>query len=74
MEYTVVGTQVNLAGRLVQVAEPGQVIVSQRTFELVRDMVDAEQVGPLTVKGFQRPVTAYNVLDMKGIRKADGSR
>ena len=69
MEYTVVGTQVNLAARLVSVAEPGQIIVSQRTFELVRDMVDAEQVGPLTIKGFQRPITAYNVLGMKGIRR-----
>jgi class 3 adenylate cyclase len=71
MEYTVVGTQVNLAARLVAVAEPGQIIISQRTFELVRDMVDAEQVGPLTVKGFQRPVIAYNVLGMKGVRRAD---
>ena len=62
MEYTVVGTQVNLAARLVSVAEPGQIVVSQRTFELVRDMVDVEQVGPLTIKGFQRPITAYNVL------------
>jgi class 3 adenylate cyclase/HAMP domain-containing protein len=71
MEYTVVGTQVNLAARLVNVAEPGQIIISQRTFELVRDMVDTEPVGPLTVKGFQRPVTAYNVLGMKGVRRAD---
>jgi class 3 adenylate cyclase len=69
MEYTVVGTQVNLAARLVNVAEPGQIIISQRTYELVRDMVDAEQVGPLTVKGFQRPVTAYNVLGLKGVRR-----
>jgi class 3 adenylate cyclase/HAMP domain-containing protein len=71
MEYTVVGTQVNLAARLVNVAEPGQIIISQRTFELVRDMVDAEQVGPLAVKGFQRPVIAYNVLGMKGVPRSD---
>lgn len=71
MEYTVVGNQVNLAARLVTMAEPGQVIVSQRTYDLVRDMVDAEPVGPFTVKGFQRPVTAYNVLGMKGVRRAD---
>jgi class 3 adenylate cyclase/HAMP domain-containing protein len=77
MEYTVVGTQVNLAARLVAVAEPGQIIVSQRTLELVRDMIDVEPMGPLTVKGFKRPVTAYNVLGMKGVRRADageGSR
>ncbi len=66
MEYTVVGTQVNLAARLVSIAEPGQIIVNQRTFELVRDLVDVVEVGPFTVKGFQKPVTAYSVLGVKG--------
>jgi class 3 adenylate cyclase/HAMP domain-containing protein len=74
MEYTVVGAQVNLAARLVGVAEPGQIVVSQRTYELVRDMVDVEPLGPLTVKGFQRPVTAYNVLGMKGVRRQEADR
>jgi len=67
MEYTVIGTQVNLAARLVNVAEPGQIIISQRTYDLVRDMVDVEQVGPLNVKGFQKAVTAYNVIGLKGV-------
>lgn len=66
MEYTVVGTQVNLAARLVTVAEPGQIIISQRTCELVRDLVDVVEVGPHTVKGFQKPVVAYSVLGVKG--------
>jgi len=66
MEYTVVGTQVNLASRLVNVAEPGQIIISQRTCELVRDLVDVTEVGPLAVKGIQRPVQAYNVVGVKG--------
>ncbi len=66
MEYTVVGTQVNLASRLVNVAEPGQIVISHRTYELVRDLVDAIEVGPLTVKGFHKPVSAYSVLGVKG--------
>ncbi len=66
MEYTVVGTQVNLAARLVSIAEPGQIIINQRTFELVRDLVDVAEVGPFSVKGFQKPVTAYSVLGVKG--------
>jgi class 3 adenylate cyclase/CHASE3 domain sensor protein len=66
MEYTVVGTQVNLAARLVNVAEPGQIIISQRTCDLVRDLVDVTEVGPLTVKGFQKPVVAYSILGVKG--------
>jgi class 3 adenylate cyclase len=48
------------------VAEPGQIIINQRTFEMVRDMVDAVEVGPFTVKGFQKPVVAYSVLGVKG--------
>jgi class 3 adenylate cyclase len=62
MEYTVIGRQVNLASRLVGVAEPNQIIISERTSEQVKDLVDVTEVGPLTVKGFQKPVTAYNVL------------
>ena len=62
MEYTVIGRQVNLASRLVGVAEPNQIIISQRTWEQTKDLVDVSEVGPLTVKGFQKPVEAYNVL------------
>jgi adenylate cyclase len=65
MEYTVVGQQVNLAARLVSVAEPGQIIINQRAYELVRGFVDAEEVGPFTVKGFQKPVAAYSVTGTK---------
>jgi len=65
MEYTVVGQQVNLAARLVSVAEPGQIIINQRAYELVRGFVDAEEVGPFTVKGFQKPVAAYSVTGAK---------
>ena len=68
MEYTVIGQQVNLAARLVNVAEPGQIIISQRTYDMVRDLVEVGEVGPLTVKGFQQPVVAYNVLGIKGSR------
>jgi len=68
MEYTVIGQQVNLAARLVTVAEPGQIIISQRTADIVRHHVELSEVGPLTVKGFQQPVMAYNVVSIKGER------
>ena len=68
MEYTVIGQQVNLAARLVTVAEPGQIIISQRTADIVRDHVELSEIGPLTVKGFQQPVVAYSVLSIKGER------
>jgi len=68
MEYTVIGQQVNLAARLVNVAEPGQIIISQRTYDMVHDLVEVSEVGPLNVKGFQQAVVAYNVLGIKGER------
>lgn len=71
MEYTVIGQQVNLAARLVSVAEPGQIIVNQRTFELVRGFIDAEEVGPFTVKGFQKPVVGHSVLGVKNGPRLD---
>ncbi len=67
----VMGTQVNLAARLVNVAKPGQIMITQRTYELVRDLIDVVEVGPLTVKGFQKPVVAFNVVGVKGGPRLD---
>lgn len=63
-DYTVIGRHVNLAARLEEEAKPGQVLVSQRTYRMVADMVKAEEVGHISVKGFDKPVLAYNVLGL----------
>jgi class 3 adenylate cyclase len=46
-------------------------MISQRTYELVRDLIDVVEVGPLTVKGFQKPVVAFNVVGVKGGPRLD---
>ncbi|MEJ2726866.1 MAG: adenylate/guanylate cyclase domain-containing protein, partial [Deltaproteobacteria bacterium] len=55
-DYTVLGNQVNVASRLESLAQPGQILISQRTYSRVKDMVEAEEVGEIRVKGLSHPV------------------
>ena len=60
-DYTVVGTVMNQAARLVGAAEHGQVLVSERLLEAVEPYVEAVSVGELTLKGLRRPLAVYDV-------------
>jgi class 3 adenylate cyclase len=64
-DYGAIGTVTNLAARLCGEAQPGQILVSRRLYGVVEDFVTAEPVGELSLKGFSRPVTAYNVTGLK---------
>jgi class 3 adenylate cyclase len=61
-DYGAVGSVVNLAGRLCSEAKAGEILLAPSAFAEVEDSVVAEQVGPLLLKGFHRPVPAYRVL------------
>jgi adenylate cyclase len=61
-EYTAIGSVINLASRLCDEARPGQVIISQRAFGAVEQSVEAAPVGELSLKGFAKPVAAYEIL------------
>src|SRR5688572_13664655 len=61
-DYGVIGTVTNLAARLCGEARPGQILVARRLYGAVEHLVDVEPVGELTLKGFAKPVTAFNVL------------
>jgi class 3 adenylate cyclase len=60
-DYGAIGTVTNLAARLCGEARPGQILISRRLFGAVEDVVRAEPVGELALKGFSRPVSVYNV-------------
>ncbi len=65
-DYGAIGTVTNLASRLCGEAKPGQILISKRLLATIEELVDVEGVGELSLKGFQRPVTAYNILRLKG--------
>jgi class 3 adenylate cyclase len=60
-DYGAMGVIVNLAARLSDVAEGGQILISQRHFAAVEDWVAAEERPPVTLKGFGRPVPVWSV-------------
>ena len=65
-DYGAIGTVTNLAARLCGEAKAGQILISQGLLGTTDDLVECEPVGELTLKGFQRPVTGFHVLRMKG--------
>jgi class 3 adenylate cyclase len=69
MDYTIIGAEANLAARLQSVAEPGHIVVSYETYALVRDIVVAQALPPITMKGISREVVPYainGILDSTG--------
>lgn len=66
-DYGALGPVTNLASRLSDHAESGQILISQRVYGAVEDRVEARPVGEIELKGFGRPVAAFDVV---GLREA----
>jgi adenylate cyclase len=64
-DYGAIGTVTNLAARLCSEARPGQILISQRVYAMVEDLVEVEPVGELELKGFLKPVSAFNVVALR---------
>ncbi len=64
-DYGALGPVTNLASRLSTHATAGQILIGPRVFAAVEDYVDAEPVEEIALKGFARPVTAYEVRALK---------
>jgi adenylate cyclase len=65
MEYTAIGDNVNLASRLCAFAKGGQIVISQQTYNLVKDKVITKRLGEIKVKGKARPLAVYEVKSLK---------
>ncbi len=64
MDYTAVGSTVNLASRLEGIAVRDGVLISADTHRLVRDQVSAHRRDPVFLKGFNRVIEAHDVLGL----------
>jgi len=64
-EYTVMGSPVNVASRLEKLARGGQILVCGDTYSEVKNIVLAENIGPVMLKGIDRKIDIYNIMRLK---------
>lgn len=69
LDYTVLGSPVNLAARLQTTTEADTILIADSTWLLIRDVVDATPMGEIVLKGFARPVGCYR---LDGLSLSDG--
>jgi class 3 adenylate cyclase len=61
LDYTVIGSNVNLCSRLCSSAGPGETLLAESTYSRVQGLVAAETVAPIQVKGFTAPIPVYKM-------------
>jgi adenylate cyclase len=62
LDYTVIGDAVNTAQRLQAAAGPGQIIISEMTFEKVKESFNCQKVGEVILKNKAHPMNVYEVM------------
>ena len=72
MNYGAVGSVINLAARLCAEAKGGQILTNEKTLSEIENIVESEALPELHLKGFVRPVKAFNILGRKNeIRRSE---
>ena len=66
-DYTASGTSVNLAARLCDRAEDGEILLSPRAYMAVEDDFQAESSGEVSLKGIREPVEVFRLTDATSI-------
>jgi adenylate cyclase len=67
-DYAAIGSVTNLAARLCEEAGPGQILISQRVYAAAEEIVTAQPVGELALRGFSRPARVYDVAGLDAAR------
>jgi class 3 adenylate cyclase/tetratricopeptide (TPR) repeat protein len=68
MDYTAVGQTTHLAARMEQLADPGAIVLSPATLELVEGYVEVNRLGPRAVKGLAEPMEVYALVGAGAVR------
>lgn len=63
LDYTVIGDAVNTAQRLQSAAAPGQILISQASYEKVKESFTCNKVGEINLKNKTKPFVIYEVMD-----------
>jgi class 3 adenylate cyclase len=63
-DYSVIGDNLHVASRLCAMAAPGQIVVSNETYEIIKKQVNAKPLSPILVKGSTQPVPTYEVVEI----------
>jgi adenylate cyclase len=74
MDYTIVGSAVNLASRLEHDAPPGGILISYETYAHVKDEIRCEEMGRIQVRGIGHPVATYRVVDLYAVDETERIR
>jgi class 3 adenylate cyclase len=64
MDYTAIGNVVNIAARLCDKAEDGQILINQRASAEIEERAQFDPVGPIDLKGVGKQVETYNLIDL----------
>ncbi len=65
LDYGAIGSVTNLASRLCGEAKGGQILTNQKTLSKIEHLVEAEPIEELHLKGFARPVSAFNIMNLQ---------
>ncbi len=65
VDYGAIGPVTSLASRLCDEARSAQILISQRVYSALEELVEVEPLGELNLKGFHRPIATYQVTGLK---------
>ncbi len=63
LDYTVIGDEVNIAQRLQSAAEPGQIVISQKSYQKVKESFKCIRIGEMKLKNKAKSLILYEVLE-----------
>ena len=65
MNYTIIGDTVNVAQRLEETAANGQILISDATYQVVKDQVRVANLPSLILRGKDKPLVPYVLKELK---------